>query len=745
MTITNIPDDTRRRDYTLTGGETELPVPFPFYAAADIQVLRRRAGVLATLIEPVDYTLSGVGLQPGGSVLLAAPALAGDSITVRGIQPLARTTSFQDGGALPARSINDEFNRLVIAQQQLAQGLRQTLRVPADEPTIEALPAVSARAGKVAAYDEQGRPIAADPVASSIMQSPTSLEAFAEEVAALLSLRPSIEIGTVLAYTGTLAPTGYLMCFGQVVNIADHQQLYDRIGTTYNTGGESVLQFRLPDYRGRTLIGRDNMGGFAAGRVTVEGSGIAGGTLGAVGGDQLLQQHAHTAAAGAHDHSTTISSAGAHTHTSSGGTVNIPRIDGVGEETFIWGLTFGAIGPGEPANSTFEISGGATSEAGSHTHTATTAPSSSTVTVAPSGAGFSANVQPSAVVNWIIYRGGGELNEGVVPPHGHNIEDIAGLVEALGTLTAEVLFTIGAERVADFTLALADASFIPVGAAGAIVVTVPANATEAFPIGTQKTIKRTSTGAVSIAAAGGVTIVRPAGTDASARDTGSTLTLIKVGTDAWTLAGDLTPTTAAAAAGAVTSSGLTMATARILGRTTGSSGAVEEITVGSGLTLSAGTLAAAATGGAASITKCVRGTNFALTAFSWTVVGWDQDIFDDLGAHSTTTNTSRIVVPAGITRARFTAYAVYNNSSSGTRVVVLDKNSAGTMGAGTSIAMVTRAALNESGQTLDSGWIEVAENDHFEIFVTTNTAGISLIGPSGSFGGRAYFQAEFLP
>lgn len=49
------------------------------------------------------------------------------------------------------------------------------------------------------------------------------------------------------------------------------------------------------------------------------------------------------------------------------------------------------------------------------------------------------------------------------------------------------------------------------------------------------------------------------------------------------------------AAGAITSSGLTQATARLLGRTTASTGAIEEITVGSGLSLSAGSLTA--TGG----------------------------------------------------------------------------------------------------------------------------------------------------
>lgn len=51
--------------------------------------------------------------------------------------------------------------------------------------------------------------------------------------------------------------------------------------------------------------------------------------------------------------------------------------------------------------------------------------------------------------------------------------------------------------------------------------------------------------------------------------------------------------------GAATGSGLTMTTARLLGRTTASTGAVEEITVGAGLSLSAGTLTATGGGGGA--------------------------------------------------------------------------------------------------------------------------------------------------
>jgi hypothetical protein len=61
------------------------------------------------------------------------------------------------------------------------------------------------------------------------------------------------------------------------------------------------------------------------------------------------------------------------------------------------------------------------------------------------------------------------------------------------------------------------------------------------------------------------------------------------------------PTTAsdigAAASGSVTTSGLTQASARILGRTSSGTGAVEEIQIGSGLSLSAGELSATSSGG----------------------------------------------------------------------------------------------------------------------------------------------------
>lgn len=56
-----------------------------------------------------------------------------------------------------------------------------------------------------------------------------------------------------------------------------------------------------------------------------------------------------------------------------------------------------------------------------------------------------------------------------------------------------------------------------------------------------------------------------------------------------------------AAAGAVGSSGLTMATDRLLGRDTASTGAIEEIIIGSGLSLTSGTLTASVSGAAGAV------------------------------------------------------------------------------------------------------------------------------------------------
>lgn len=88
-----------------------------------------------------------------------------------------------------------------------------------------------------------------------------------------------------------------------------------------------------------------------------------------------------------------------------------------------------------------------------------------------------------------------------------------------------------------------------------------------------------------------------AGTDGKSLTVNNNLTLagtdgstLNVGTGGTLGTAAFTNSSAYVNAGAVTSSGLTMNTSKLLGRTSASSGAVEEISVGSGLTLSGGSL-----------------------------------------------------------------------------------------------------------------------------------------------------------
>lgn len=98
--------------------------------------------------------------------------------------------------------------------------------------------------------------------------------------------------GSMTAFGGTSAPSGWLMCDGSAVSRTTYASLWTAIGTTFGAGDGSST-FNIPDLRGRVIAGQDDMGGSAASRLTTAGSGVDGATLGAVGGSQSMQSHHH--------------------------------------------------------------------------------------------------------------------------------------------------------------------------------------------------------------------------------------------------------------------------------------------------------------------------------------------------------------------------------------------------------------------------------------------------------------------
>jgi len=69
--------------------------------------------------------------------------------------------------------------------------------------------------------------------------------------------------GTIVAYGGATAPTGWLVCEGQAVPKATYPALFNAIGGAY--GLEDAVSFSLPDLRGRMARGADGDLGGAGG------------------------------------------------------------------------------------------------------------------------------------------------------------------------------------------------------------------------------------------------------------------------------------------------------------------------------------------------------------------------------------------------------------------------------------------------------------------------------------------------
>lgn len=117
---------------------------------------------------------------------------------------------------------------------------------------------------------------------------------------ALLGTVGAVPVGSVTAFAGSSAPSGWLLCYGQAVSRTSYASLFITIGTTYGSGDGSTT-FNLPDLRGRVPAGVDNMGGSAASRLTNTVL-TASNTLGATGGTQTHTLTAAQSGIPAHTH-----------------------------------------------------------------------------------------------------------------------------------------------------------------------------------------------------------------------------------------------------------------------------------------------------------------------------------------------------------------------------------------------------------------------------------------------------------
>jgi len=75
----------------------------------------------------------------------------------------------------------------------------------------------------------------------------------------------AVPIGSIIPWTSTTIPDGWLECNGQAVSRTDFSELFAKIGTTFGDGDGSTT-FNVPDLRGEFIRGWDNGRGVDSGR-----------------------------------------------------------------------------------------------------------------------------------------------------------------------------------------------------------------------------------------------------------------------------------------------------------------------------------------------------------------------------------------------------------------------------------------------------------------------------------------------
>jgi microcystin-dependent protein len=64
-------------------------------------------------------------------------------------------------------------------------------------------------------------------------------------------------LGEIVGYAGSILPAGWMLAQGQLLSIAQHTALFSILGTDY--GGDGIQTFALPDLRGRTIVGANDL------------------------------------------------------------------------------------------------------------------------------------------------------------------------------------------------------------------------------------------------------------------------------------------------------------------------------------------------------------------------------------------------------------------------------------------------------------------------------------------------------
>lgn len=123
MSNIEINDLSPRNQYLSYNGQTVFIYDFPIKSQADLLVYKRSEDATPNdtvdkLILNINYTVTGVGSQSGGTIILTSGASLNDVITIERAIPLARSSVYVTDGTIKSEDLEIDFDNIVMELQQ---------------------------------------------------------------------------------------------------------------------------------------------------------------------------------------------------------------------------------------------------------------------------------------------------------------------------------------------------------------------------------------------------------------------------------------------------------------------------------------------------------------------------------------------------------------------------------------------------------------------------------------------------
>lgn len=250
--------------YNGNGVTTVFAFPYLFFTNTDLDVYSvSPSGALTLLTPTTDYTVTGAGVESGGTVTTVVPPATGTQLLIVRVLSLTQETDYIEGDAFPAESHERALDRLTMITQQIQEEVDRALTLPVQSSGVSAeLPAPVANAfiGWNSAADALQNNAGASSVPVSLAMTPVVAAATlaagrtamgvraAEESsqttridvasAATVNLTTSAPSTRNIRITGTTTITGFTVAAGQTyfVSFSGALTLTNNANIVTNTG-----------------------------------------------------------------------------------------------------------------------------------------------------------------------------------------------------------------------------------------------------------------------------------------------------------------------------------------------------------------------------------------------------------------------------------------------------------------------------------------------------------------------------